>query len=80
MILNEEHRNFKRLYWSSNKDQIKDILSTVNEKYLKGLYRKLQCSTNGKNGSRIYCRYNGYQFQVSAKTVIDELNRRKPKK
>lgn len=80
MILNEEHRNFKRLYWSSNKEQIKEILSTVNEKYLRGLYRKLQRSPNGKNGSRIYCRYNGYQFQVSAKTVIDELNRRGPKK
>lgn len=80
MILNEEHRNFKRLYWSSNKEQIKEILSTVNEKYLRGLYRKLQRSPNGKKGSRIYCRYGGYQFQVSAKTVIDELNRRKPKK
>ena len=80
MILNEEHRNFKRLYWSSDKEQIKEILSTVNEKYLRGLYRKLLRSPNGKKGSRIYCRYDGYQFQVSAKTVIDELNRRKPKK
>lgn len=80
MILNEEHRDFKRLYWSSNKEQIKETLSTVNEKYLRGLYRNLQRSANGKNGSRIYCRYNGYQFQVSAKTVIDELKRREPKK
>lgn len=80
MILNEEHKNFKRLYWMSNKKQIKEILSTVNEKYLRGLYRNLQRNPNGKNGSRIYCRYSGYQFQVSAKTVIDELNRREPKK
>lgn len=80
MILNEEHRNFKRLYWSSDKEKIKEILSTVNEKYLRGLYRKLQRSPNGKKWSRIYCRYHGYQFQVSGKTVIDELNRREPKK
>lgn len=76
MIINEEHRNFKRLYWNSNKEQIKEILSTVNEKYLHGLYRRLQRNPMGKNGSRIYCRYSGYQFQVSAKTIADELKRR----
>ena len=76
MIINEEHRNFKRLYWNSNKEQIKEILSTVNEKYLHGLYRRLQRNPMGKNGSRIYCRYSGYQFQVSAKTIADELTRR----
>ena len=76
MVINEEHRNFKRLYWNSNKEQIKEILSTVNEKYLHGLYRRLQRNPMGKNGSRIYCRYSGYQFQVSAKTIADELKRR----
>lgn len=77
MVLNEEHRDFKRLYWSSNKKQIKEILSTVNEKYLKGLRHKLTRNAYGSRGSRIYCRYSGYQFQVSKKTIDDELMRRR---
>ena len=76
MILNEEHKDFKRLYWQSDKRQIKEILSTVNEKYLRGLERKLTHNPNGSKGSRIYCRYSGYQFQVSRKTIKDELRRR----
>jgi hypothetical protein len=72
MVLNEEHKDFKRLYWNSNKKQIKEILSTVNEKYLKGLRHKLTCNAHGSRGSRIYCRYSGYQFQVSKKTIDDE--------
>lgn len=77
MVLNEQHRDFRRLYWSSDKKQIREILSTVNEKYLNGLQERLRNNQYGKRGSRIYCRYSGYQFQVSAKTVADELNRRK---
>ena len=76
MVLNEEHKDFKRLYWVSNKKQIKEILSTVNEKYLKGLRHKLTRNAYGSRGSRIYCRYSGYQFQVSKKTIDDELRRR----
>ena len=76
MVLNKEHRDIKRLYWSSNKKQIKEILSTVNEKYLKGLRKKITRSAYGSHGSRIYCRYSGYQFQVSKKTIDDELTRR----
>lgn len=76
MILNEEHKNFHRLYWSSGKKQIKEILSTVNIKYLMGLLQKLTRNQYGTKGSRIYCRYSGYQFQVSAKTIKDELKRR----
>lgn len=76
MVLNEEHKDFKRLYWASNKKQIKEILSTVNGKYLKGLRDKLTRNAYGSRGSRIYCRYSGYQFQVSKKTIDDELSRR----
>ena len=76
MVLNKEHSDFKRLYWSSNKKQIKEILSTVNEKYLQGLRNKLTRNAYGSRGSRIYCRYSGYQFQVSKKTIDDELRRR----
>lgn len=76
MVLNKEHRDFKRLYWSSNKKLIKEILATVNEKYLKGLRKKITRSAYGSHGSRIYCRYSGYQFQVSKKTIDDELTRR----
>lgn len=50
MIVNNEHINFKRLYWNSNKEQIKNILSTVNEKYLRGMFRKLQRNPQGLNG------------------------------
>lgn len=76
MIVNDEHINFKRLYWSSNKEQIKEILSTVNVKYLRGMFRRLQQNPQGKNGSRIYCRYSGYQFQLSPKTILNELKSR----
>lgn len=76
MLLNKEHKDFHRLYWNSNKKQIKEILSTINIKYLKGLLNKLTRNQYGTKGSRIYCRYSGYQFQVSAKTIKDELNRR----
>lgn len=31
------NRNFRRLYWADNKEQIKEILSRVNIKYLEGL-------------------------------------------
>ena len=74
MLLNKEHKDFHRLYWNSNKKQIKEILSTINIKYLKGLLNKLTKNQYGTRGSRIYCRYSGYQFQVSAKTIKDELN------
>lgn len=76
MLLNKEHKDFHRLYWNSNKKQIKEILSTINIKYLKGLLNKLTRNQYGTKGSRIYCRYSGYQFQVSAKTIKDELNKR----
>ena len=77
MLLNSEHKDFHRLYWCSGKKQIKEILSTVNIKYLMGLLRKLTRNQYGTKGSRIYCRYSGYQFQVSAKTIKDELKRRR---
>ena len=77
MLLNSEHKDFRRLYWCSGKKQIKEILSTVNIKYLMGLLRKLTRNQYGTKGSRIYCRYSGYQFQVSAKTIKDELKRRR---
>lgn len=76
MLLNKEHKDFHRLYWNSNKKQIKEILSTINIKYLKGLLNKLTRNQYGTRGSRIYCRYSGYQFQVSAKTIKDELKKR----
>jgi hypothetical protein len=76
MLLNKKHKDFYRLYWHFHKNQIKEILSTVNIKYLKGLLKKLTRNPYGTKGSRIYCRYSGYQFQVSAKTIKDELCRR----
>ena len=76
MLLNDELKNFKRLYWQSDKKLIKEILSTVNKKYLLGLVHRLTRSQYGSYDTRIYCRYSGYQFQVSTKTITDELKRR----
>lgn len=72
----EENDNFKRLYWASDKKLIKEILTRVNIKYLQGLKRKFCESPYGKNGTRFYLRYDGYQFQVSGITVNKELKRR----
>ena len=77
MLLNSEHKDFHRLYWCSEKKQIKEILSTVNIKYLMSLLQKLTRNQYGTKGSRIYCKYSGYQFQISAKTIKDELKRRR---
>lgn len=78
LIIKAQHnnRNFKRLYWSSNKQEILHILSRVNIKYLKGLIRKLHEVPKGAQGTRFYIRYDGCNFQVSYNTVIKELNRR----
>ena len=70
------NENFKRLYWMTHKKQIKEILSRVNIKYLKGLKLRFTKSAEGANGTRLYCRYDGYEFQVSLKTINDELYRR----
>ena len=70
------NQNFKRLYWSSNKQEILYILSRVNIKYLKGLIRKWHEVPEGVQGTRFYIRYDGCNFQVSYNTVIKELNRR----
>jgi hypothetical protein len=37
VILNDEHPDFKRLYWNTDKEKIKHILSRVNVKYLRGV-------------------------------------------
>lgn len=70
------NRNFRRLYWADNKEQIKEILSRVNIKYLEGLKKKFQETDRGTNGTRFYIRYDGYEFQVSPTTIKKELRRR----
>ena len=75
-LLNIENKNFKRLYWKTDKKKIKEIISTVNEKYLWGIRKKLGRSGFGSDEIRIYLRYSGYQFQVSHKTISDEIHRR----
>lgn len=67
------NRNFRRLYWADNKEQIKEILSRVNIKYLEGLKKKFQ---ETDRGTRFYIRYDGYEFQVSPTTIKKELRRR----
>ena len=81
VILNEEHPDFKRLYWSTDKEKIKHILSRVNVKYLRGLIRQFilpysDYDTIAVKDLRLFIRYDGYQFTVSEKTVIKELYRR----
>lgn len=80
-ILNKEHPDFIRLYWSSDKDRIKHILSRVNVKYLKGLIRQFTATFDewygiSSDDLRVFLRYDGCQFTVSHKTIIKELYRR----
>ena len=35
-IINLPHPDFKRLYWSTDKDKINEIIKRINFKYLKG--------------------------------------------
>ena len=81
VILNTEHPDFKRLYWSIDKEKIKHILSRVNVKYLRGLIRQFILPYDDwdiitTEDLRIFIRYDGYQFTVSEKTIIKELYRR----
>lgn len=76
-IINEEHPDFVRLYWKSDKNKIKQILSSVNVKYLRGLiYRFFVSYDIPLNDLRIFIRYDGYQFLISRQDIIKELNRR----
>ena len=78
VILNDEHPDFKRLYWNTDKDKIKKILSRINVKYLRGLIRRFilphnDWDTIAVKDLRLFIRYDGYQFTVSEKTIIKEL-------
>lgn len=75
VILNREHPDFKRLYWNTDKEKIKHILSRVNVKYLRGLIRQFilpynDWDTIAVKDLRLFIRYDGYQFTISEKTVI----------
>jgi hypothetical protein len=81
VILNDEHPDFKRLYWSMDKDRIKEILSRVNVKYLRGLIRQYTYPFDywydtSSNDLRLFIRYDGCQFTISRDTIIKELCRR----
>lgn len=83
IIINKEHPDFVRLYWSTDKEKIKHILSRVNVKYLRGLIRKFIISdydwydyAYSLTNICAFLRYDGYQFIVNRKTIIKELYRR----
>lgn len=81
VILNDEHPDFKRLYWSTDKEKIKHILSRVDVKYLRGLIRRFILPYNNRDtiavkDLRLFIRYDGYQFTVSESTIVKELYRR----
>lgn len=73
-ILNLSHPDFKRLYWSTDKDKINEIIKRINFKYLKGAERRFRTACYYE--SRIYMRYDGYQFLVSRETLRKEITRR----
>lgn len=82
-IVNKEHPGFVRLYWSTDKEKIKHILSRVNVKYLRGLIGQFFVKDPewfeyeySMDNIVIFLRYDGYQFLVNEKTVIKELYRR----
>jgi hypothetical protein len=97
----KQQDELKRLYWSTDKDRIKHILSRVNIKYLYGLLNKLKDIQHHKIydpieddidyydkvdfqevnkinyvTSKVVCKYDGCIFEVSLKTIKDELKRR----
>ena len=97
----KQEDTLKRLYWSTNKEQIKHILSRINIKYLYGLIDKLKDIQHHKIydpidddidyydkvnfqevkklsyiTSKVVCKYDGCIFEVSLKTIKDELKRR----
>ena len=83
IIINEEHPDFVRLYWSTDKKKIKHILSRINVKYLRGLIRKFIINdydwydyVYSLTNIYMFLRYDGYQFLVNRKTIIKELYRR----
>lgn len=71
------NRKFHRLYWTSSKQKINEILATVNIKYLLGLKKKMYKTDKGIKGTRMFIRYSGYEFQVSSITINKELKRRR---
>ena len=82
-IGNKEHPDFVRLYWSTDKERIKHILSRVNVKYLRGLVRIFIINdydwydyVYSLTNIYMFLRYDGYQFLVNRKTIIKELYRR----
>lgn len=97
----KQEDTLKRLYWSTDKEHIKHILSRVNIKYLRGLFDKLKDIQHHKIHdpidddidyydkvnfrevnelsyitSKVECKYDGCVFEVSLKTIKDELKRR----
>ena len=79
VFINRLHPDFKILYWSVDKEKIKNILKRVNFKYLQGAERRFRdyCSCWYYDYEpRIYIRYDGYQFSVSRQTLRKEITRR----
>ena len=73
-ILNLPHPDFKRLYQSTDKDKINEIIKRINFKYLKGAERRFR--TWYYYEPRIYMRYDGFEFLVSRQTLRKEITRR----
>ena len=69
-VINLPHPDFKRLYWSTDKDKINKI---INFKYLKGAERRFRA---WYYEPRIYMRYDGFEFLVSRQTLRKEITRR----
>ena len=75
-----EQENLKRLHWKTDKEQILNILHRVNVKYLLALHKK------ARHRRRLYyenytttvvtCKYDGCIFNVSCKSLRDEIRRR----
>lgn len=67
-IINKSHKDFKRIYYKSDKELILSTLRRIPDKYLISLNEKIK----GKNDKRIFVRYDGYEFLCSRKTLLDE--------
>lgn len=80
VFINGPHPDFKMLYWSVDKEKIKNILKRVNFKYLRDAEQRFRdyygCWYYYDYDPRIYIRYDGYQFSVSRQTLRKEITRR----
>jgi hypothetical protein len=76
MVQEEKNINeLKRLYWKTDSEKIKELISTLPTKYLIGRINKCKREVAGDRKERriVTVNWKGYTFLTSQKTLEDEL-------